>query len=215
MANKKPLTLGKGTPNTPAPQRNPNGRRPSSTKPSQAGQVRAAQKTTSSGITVRPDGRPQSEGRSGRQSISKATVSNSGQGVTPGSAKVTTGQGKQQVMLPKVPKPTGTTNTIRATGGNSRDPKINRLSAQTAPITGNSPVTRQPRPKPSASANLAKSQQMLRSQVGPVASALSGARGLAINAIADTVGPKPTANQDVAYNQQLVKDVMKKRKRNS
>lgn len=181
-----------------------------------------AKVTSASNRSTRKSTQPVRQGqdpyRANRQAVSKATVSNSGQGVTPGSAKVTTGQGKQRVVLPPVPpkpKPTytGTTNTIRATGGNSRDPKINRLSAQTSPITGNSPVTRQPRPKPSMDANLAKSQQMLRSQVGPIASALSGARGLAINAIADTVGPKPTANQDVAYNQQLVKDVMKKRKR--
>jgi hypothetical protein len=170
-----------------------------------------AKVTSASNRSTRKSTQPVRQGqdpyRANRQAVSKATVTNSGQGVIPGSAKVTTGQGKQQVMLPKVPKPTvGTTNTIRATGGNSNYSKINQLSAPTAP---------RPRPKPSASANLAKSQQMLRSQVGPVASALSGARGLAINAIADTVGPKPTANQDVAYNQQLVKDVMKKRKRNS
>jgi hypothetical protein len=170
-----------------------------------------AKVTSASNRSTRKSTQPVRQGqdpyRANRQAVSKASVSKSGEGVTPGSAKVTTGQGKQQVVLPKVPKPTvGTTNTIRATGGNSNYSKINQLSASAAP---------RPRPKPSASANLAKSQQMLRSQVGPVASALSGARGLAINAIADTVGPKPTANQDVAYNQQLVKDVMKKRKRNS
>jgi len=220
MANKKPLTLGKGTPNTPAPQRNPNGRRPSSTKPSQSGLVRSAQKTTSSGITERPDGRAQSEGRSGRQSISKATVSNSGQGVTPGSAggRVTTGQGRQRVVLPPVPpkpKPTytGTTNTIRATGGNSRDAKINRLSAQTAPMTGNSPLGPQPKPKPTAASNLAKSQQMLRNQMGPVASALGGIKSLGMQAIAESVAPRPTANQDVAYNQKKVADVLKMKKK--
>ena len=172
-----------------------------------------AKVTSASNRSTRKSTQPVRQGqdpyRANRQAVSKATVSNSGQGVTPGSAKVTTGQGKQRVTLPNLPKPkptVGTTNTIRATGGNSNYSKINQLSAPAAP---------RPRPKPSASANLAKSQQMLRSQVGPVASALSGARGLAINAIADTVGPKPTANQDVAYNQQLIKDVMKKRKRNS
>ena len=196
MANKKPtVTLGKGTGYSTAT-------RPVSTKPSDASKLRAAKKTTSSGITERPDGRAQTEGRGARQSTS--------------SAKVTTGQGKQRVVLPNLPKPTtGTTNTIRATGGNSNYSKINRLSAQASPMTGNTPIARQPKPKPSMEANLAKSQQMLRSQVSPIASALSGARGLAINAIADTVGPKPTANQDVAYNQKLIKDVMKKRKRNS
>ena len=172
-----------------------------------------AKVTSASNRSTRKSTQPVRQGqdpyRANRQAVSKATVSNSGQGVTPGSAKVTTGQGKQRVTLPNLPKPkptVGTTNTIRATGGNSNYSKINQLSAPTAP---------RPASKPSASANLAKSQQMLRSQVGPVASALSGARSLAINAVADTVGPKPTANQDVAYNQQLVKDVMKKRKRNS
>jgi len=179
-----------------------------------------AKVTSASNRSTRKSTQPVRQGqdpyRANRQAVSKASVSKSGQGVTPGSAKVTTGQGKQRVMLPNLPKPTtSTTNTIRATGGNSNYSKINRLSAQTSPMTGNSPVARQPRPKSSMDANLAKSQQMLRSQVSPIASALSGARGLAINAIADTVGPKPTANQDVAYNQQLVKDVMKKRKRNS
>lgn len=93
---KKPITLGKGTPNTPAPQRNPNGRRPTSTKPSQAGLVRSAQNTTSTGITTRPDGRAQSEGRSGRQSISKASVSSASNGKpTGGTARVTTGMGSR------------------------------------------------------------------------------------------------------------------------
>ena len=100
---KKPLTLGKGTPSTPAPQRNPNGRRPTSTKPSQAGLVRSAQKTTSTGITTRPDGRAQSEGRSGRQSISKAKVTSEAQTRPSGSRgvyekpnpKVTSGMGSR------------------------------------------------------------------------------------------------------------------------
>ena len=190
MANKKPtITLGKGTPATPAT-------RPVSAKPSQASQVRAAQKTTSTGITTRPDGRAQSEGRSGRQSISKATVSNSGQGVTPGSAggRVTTGAFDRQVTPPPQspnPKPTGgTTNTIRATGGNSSYDKINRLSTQASPMGGRSPAASQPRRMPTAAANLAKSQQMLRSQVGPF---INGARGLGIQAIAETVAPRPAS----------------------
>ena len=181
MATKKPtITLGKGTPSTPAT-------RPVSAKPSQASQVRAAQKTTSSGITTRPDGRAQSEGRSGRQSISKASVSNSGQGVTPGSAggRVTTGAFDRQVTPPPQspsPKPTGgTTSTIRATGGNSSYNKINRLSEASAS---------RPQQKPTAAANLAKSQQMLRNQVGPL---VNGARGLGIQAIAETVAPRPAS----------------------
>jgi len=86
----KPLTVGKGTSYTRpiTPGRNP---RPVSAKPSEASKVRAANKTTSSGITRRPDGRPQTEGRGARQATSTARVTKSGGG-TPGSAKVTTGQ---------------------------------------------------------------------------------------------------------------------------
>ena len=198
MATKKPtITLGKGTGYTKET-------RPVSTKPSDASKLRAVKKTSSSGITERPDGRAQSEGRGARQSTS--------------TAKVTTGQGKQRVVLPELPpkpKPTysGTTNTIRATGGNSRDPKINRLSAQTSPMTGNSPIARQPKPKPTAAANLAKSQQMLRNQVGPIASALGGLKSVGLQAVADSVAPRPTANQDMAYNQKKAADVLKVRKK--
>jgi hypothetical protein len=90
---KKPLTVGKGTKS--APLVNPGrGPRPVSSKPSQAGLVRSAQKTTSSGITQRPNGRAQGEGRSGRQSISRATVTSASNGKpTGGSARVTTGRG--------------------------------------------------------------------------------------------------------------------------
>jgi hypothetical protein len=98
---------------------------------------------------------------------------------------VTNGQGNRQVTPPPQspkPKPTGgTTNTIRATGGNSNYDKINRLSSASAP---------QPKPKPTAASNLAKSQQMLRSQVGPL---VNGARGLGIQAIAEAVAPRPAS----------------------
>ena len=200
MANKKPtITLGKGTPATPAT-------RPVSAKPSQASQVRAAQKTTSTGITTRPDGRSQSEGRSGRQSISKATVSTAdtrnpysvragiNQNNKPGAGRVTGTMGRPKPSTPpKVtgvtpptqppkPKPTaGTTNTIRATGGNSNYDKVNRLSAASAS---------RPQQNPTAAANLAKSQQMLRSQLGPF---INGARGLGVQAIAETVAPRPAS----------------------
>ena len=171
--------------------------------------------------TTQPIRQGQDPYRANRQAVSKATVSKSGEGVTPGSAKVTVGQGKQRVTLPPLPpkaKPnyTGTTNTIRATGGNSRDAKINRLSAQTAPMTGNSPIARQPKPKPPAAANLAKSQQMLRNQMGPIASALGGAKSVGLQAIAESVAPRPTGNQDLAYNQKKVSDMLKiKKKRNA
>ena len=183
-----------------------------------------AKVTSSSNRGSRKSTKPVRQGqdpyRANRQAVSKATVSKSGEGVTPGSAKVTTGQGKQRVMLPELPakpKPTvGTTNTIRATGGNSRDAKINRLSAQAAPMTGNSPTSRQPKPKPTAAANLAKSQQMLRKQMGPITSFLGGAESVGLQAIAESVAPRPTGNQDLAYNQKKVSDMLKiKKKRNA
>jgi hypothetical protein len=91
-AKKKPITVGKGTsymaPNAKSP-------RPVSAKPGQASKNRAAAKTTSSGITRRPDGRAQSEGRSGRQSISRATVTSASNGKPTGTAasRVTMGRG--------------------------------------------------------------------------------------------------------------------------
>jgi len=189
MANKKPtITLGKGTGYTKET-------RPVSTKPSDASKLRATKKTSSSGITERPDGRAQSEGRAARQGTS--------------TARVTTGQGKQRVVLPELPpkpKPTysGTTNTIRATGGNSNYSKINKLSAPAAP---------RPTRKPTAAANLAKSQQMLRNQVGPIASALGGLKSVGLQAVADAIAPRPTANQDVAFNQKKAADVLKMKKK--
>jgi hypothetical protein len=92
----KPLTVGKGTgytrPTTPG--RNP---RPVSARASNASKLRAAQKTTSSGITQRPDGRRQSEGRSGRTktSTAKVTQGSNGKPASSGSARVTTGQGSR------------------------------------------------------------------------------------------------------------------------
>jgi len=91
----KPLTVGKGTSYT-RPKGDGKPPRPVSTKPSAAGRVRATQKTTSSGITRRPDGRPQTEGRRARQSTSTARVTSSSNGKPSGSgsARVTQGQGK-------------------------------------------------------------------------------------------------------------------------
>ena len=61
--------------------------------------------------------------------------------------RVTTNNRTQSPRLPNLPRNPvmGTTNTIRATGGGSRDAKINRLSAQTRSITGSralAPVAR-------------------------------------------------------------------------
>jgi hypothetical protein len=95
---RKPITVGKSTSYS-------TGKRPVSAKPSQAGLVRSAQKTTSSGITKRPDGRAQSEGRSGRQSISRATVTSASNGKpSGGSARVTRGMGSQLATAAQIAK---------------------------------------------------------------------------------------------------------------
>jgi hypothetical protein len=107
MAPRKPITVGKGTSYT-RPKGDGKAPRPVSAKPSDASKKRAAQKTTSSGITKRPDGRPQSEGRSGRQSISKAKVTTGSNGKpTGGSARVTRGMGSQLATASKVLAVTG------------------------------------------------------------------------------------------------------------
>ena len=175
-----------------------------------------AKVTSSSTRSTRKSTQPVRQGqdpyRANRQAVSKASVSESGKGVTPGSAggKVTTGQGKQRVVLPELPpkpKPTaGTTNTIRATGGNSSYGKINRLSTASAS---------RPQQKPNAAANLAKSQQMLRNQLGPIASALGGLKSVGLQAVADVIAPRPTANQDMAYNQKKAADILKVKKKRS
>ena len=99
---RKPITTGKGTKS--APLVNPGrGPRPVSAKPSEASKTRAAQKTTSSGITKRPDGRAQGEGRSGRQSTSRATVTSASNGkLSGGSARVTRGKGSQLATIAKI-----------------------------------------------------------------------------------------------------------------
>ena len=88
----KPLTVGKGTS---APHLKGDGKAPRavSAKPSEASKVRAAQKTTSSGITKRPNGRTQPEGRAARSSVStaKVTTGSNGKPSNVGSAKVTQG----------------------------------------------------------------------------------------------------------------------------
>lgn len=126
---RRPLTTGKGTYSKPiaTPGRSP---RRVSSKPSAAGKVRSAKKTTSSGITRTPSGRKQSEGRAGRQAISKAKVTTGGQG-TPGSAKVTTGRGRSGPKLPKLP-------------------------SKSAKVTRGGSATRAPMPKESAARKAAR-----------------------------------------------------------
>ena len=102
--------------------------------------------------------------------------------------------------LPKLPKNPvrGTTNTIRATGGNSRDPKINRLSAQASRITGRSPVA--PKPRLSAAGKVASTAMSLR-KLTPAALAY------------ETLKARPTADGTLAYNQKLAASIMKKKKK--
>jgi hypothetical protein len=107
------------------------------------------------------------------QKIAKASKAAGGQksGVkTPGS------KGPQLPPTPKKPT-TGTTYTIRATGGNSRDAKINRLSAQTKPISGKRPIAPAKAPqRPSAASNVAKTSRALQA-AGARASRLAGGLG--------------------------------------
>jgi hypothetical protein len=78
---------------------------------------------------------------------------------------VTSSNRPQSPRLPNLPKNpvkgAGTTNTIRATGGNSKYPKINRLSAQAAkPST--KPAVRTPKVMPSNVAKVVSSALSLR-----------------------------------------------------
>ena len=102
--------------------------------------------------------------------------------------------------LPNLPKNPvrGTTNTIRATGGNSRDAKINRLSAQASRITGRSPVA--PKPRLSAAGKVASTAMALR-KITPAALAY------------ETLKARPTADVTLAYNQKLATSIMKKKKK--
>jgi hypothetical protein len=112
---KKPITVGKrpgdgGASYKPRDPFAPGGNRSMSTKPSQAGLVRSAKKTTSSGITKRPNGRAQGEGRSGRQSISNAKVTSEAKTRPSGergifekpNPKVTRGKGSQLATVAKI-----------------------------------------------------------------------------------------------------------------
>jgi hypothetical protein len=102
--------------------------------------------------------------------------------------------------LPKLPKNPvrGTTNTIRATGGNSRDAKINRLSAQAAKPTPRKPAG--PKVMPGGLAKAASTAMSLR-KITPA--------GLAY----ETLKARPTADGTLAYNQKLAASMMKKKKK--
>ncbi len=109
-AKKKPITTGKGTAYT-RPKADGKAPRPVSAKPSQASKVRAAQKTTSSGITRRPDGRPQTEGRSARQATSRARVT-SAEANRPSGAR-----GVYEKPNPKVTTGRGGTSALKKVAG--------------------------------------------------------------------------------------------------
>ena len=102
--------------------------------------------------------------------------------------------------LPKLPKNPvrGTTNTIRATGGGSRDPKINRLSAQAA-----KPMPRKP-----------AGPKLMPGGVAKAASTVMSLRKITPMGVAYEVSKaRPTANGELAYNQKLAASIMKKKKK--
>jgi len=113
---------------------------------------------------------------------------------------VTSSNRAQSPRLPKLPKNPvrGTTNTIRATGGNSKDAKINRLSAQAAKTTPRKPAG--PKLMPGGLAKAASTAMALR-KMTPA--------GLAY----ETLKARPTANGELAYNQKLAASIMKKKKK--
>ena len=114
-------------------------------------------------------------------------------------ATVTSSNRAQSPRLPKLPKNPvrGTTNTIRATGGNSQYTKINRLSAQASKPTPRKPAG--PKLMPSGLAKLASTAMSIR-KVTPAALAY------------ETLKARPTANGTLAYNQKLAASIMKKKK---
>ena len=107
------------------------------------------------------------------------------------------GKGPQLPPLPKNPV-RGTTNTIRATGGNSKYAKINRLSTQSAKPPAR-PMPRGPKVMPSGMGKAVSSAMSLR-KITPA--------GLAY----ETLKARPTADGTLAYNQKLAASIMKKKK---
>ena len=114
--------------------------------------------------------------------------------------RVTTNNRTQSPRLPNLPKNpvTGTTNTIRATGGGSRDAKINRLSAQAA-----KPMPRKP-----------AGPKVMPSGMGKAVSSAMSLRKLTPAGLAyETLKARPTADGTLAYNQKLAASIMKKKKK--
>ena len=112
---------------------------------------------------------------------------------------VTSSNRAQSPRLPNLPKNPvrGTTNTIRATGGGSRDAKINRLSAQAAKPMPRKPAG--PKLMPGGLAKAASTVMALR-KITPM--------GLAY----EVSKARPTADGTLAYNQKLAASMMKKKK---
>ena len=129
----------------------------------------------------------------------KATTAASQRGGNTGTARVTSSNRAQSPRLPNLPRNPvrGTTNTIRATGGGSRDPKINRLSAQAAKPMPRKPAG--PKLMPNGLAKAASTAMSLR-KITPA--------GLAY----ETLKARPTADGTLAYNQKLAASMMKKKK---
>ena len=113
---------------------------------------------------------------------------------------VTSSNRAQSPRLPNLPKNPvrGTTNTIRATGGNSNYTKINRLSAQASKPTPRKPAG--PKVMPSGMGKAVSSAMSLR-KLTPA--------GLAY----ETLKARPTADGTLAYNQKLAASIMKKKKK--
>ena len=113
---------------------------------------------------------------------------------------VTSSNRAQSPRLPNLPKNPvrGTTNTIRATGGNSKDAKINRLSAQASKPTPRKPAG--PKLMPGGVAKAASTVMSLR-KITPMGVAYEVSKA------------RPTANGELAYNQKLAASIMKKKKK--
>ena len=137
-----------------------------------------------------------------RPSRNPAPTTKSGQGVRPGggAGRVTTNNRSNSPRLPNLPRNpvTGTTNTIRATGGGSRDAKINRLSAQAT-----KPMPRKP-----------AGPQVMPGGLAKVASTVMSLRNITPAGVAYEVSKaRPTADGTLAYNQKLAASIMKKKKK--
>jgi hypothetical protein len=142
---KKPLTVGKGTGYTRpvTPGRKP---RPVSAKPSQAGLVRSATKTTTD------------KGRSGRQSISRAQVTTSqqrGNRRASSTAQVTRGQNSGSVTKPTA----GSARTTAGMSGQARDTRRFQAMNQSASARAGKAAEPTPRTPAPGTGNVLKAAQ--------------------------------------------------------